>query len=190
MLAGAGYATWAWAAAEGHNSAWASQLDDIGEASTESANVTVTPDKTAVTFTSTVSPTCSDTEAEAYYQDAVQAAADALGHAPSDTLLLLNGITQAWAATQCDELQKTKFSKGVSDAQVALVVFLKAIGSSDSVMTTTDGLRSYDGTQSQSFYTPMVGQVTMQARYDSTNGLNITLTREHEAFDWGAPFGR
>jgi len=55
--------------------------------------------------------------------------------------------------------------------------------------STTNGMRGLDGTQTLEFFATDVGDVTMQARYDGTNGLSVTFTREHETFDWRAPFG-
>ena len=184
VLVIAGYVTWGILAANAHNSEWASQVTDISKVH----NATVTSDHTAVTFVSGATSPCTAEEVQTISATIIhQFVLDGLGGLPAS---ITQPIADKAAQTQCATQKTAAFAKAVSDTQVELVVFLKVIGAPDSIASTTDGLRGLDGTQTTEFSTPNVGHVTMHARYDGTNGLSVSFTREQETLDWGAPLGR
>jgi len=188
VLAGAGYTAWAWAAAEAHNNAWADQTETISKSTSSSSTVTVAGDQTAVTFASHGTSTCTPDEEQTFYIQVLDLLVkQGLGDSPAS---ITDPIARQAAAKACSDQKKADFATSISDTQVNLASFLVAVHAPESVASATDGLRGLDGTQSQTFYSPMVGEVTMQARYDGSNGLYVTLTRERQSFDWGVLFGR
>lgn len=187
VLVIAGYATWAARAANSQNDAWATQSQTIGEESSSTSTVTVADDRTALTFTSQGGSTCTPAEIQAISAKIIhQMVLDGLGDLPAS---ITQPIADKQAATTCATQKEASFATAISRTQTNVVTFLSAIGAPDSVGSTTNGMRGLDGTQTLEFFAADVGDVTMQARYDGTNGLSVTFIREHETFDWRAPFG-
>lgn len=188
LLLLAGYAAWGSVSANAHNEAWKAETSKIAGFSSNTSVVILAPDGTAVSFASKVLPTCTTVESEAKYQAYVKITADALGYTPSEALLAVNGITRIWATAQCNDDKKRDFASAVSETQAHLALFLKSVKAPDSVNSRIEGMRGLDGTQTQTFFAPKVGDLTVESRYDGMNGLSVTLSRAHETLDWAAPF--
>jgi hypothetical protein len=90
------------------------------------------------------------------------------------------------ASINCNQGKRIDFDDSVGHAQSAVAGFLIAIEAPDRVSSELDGLRGVDGTHETTAPTA-AGLVTVQARYDGSNGLDVVFSRETSTVDWNAP---